>query len=206
MNLQDLSLGTFYEFPLETGNVQYLLDQVRRNPRRRRYERDITGLEVVLRYDFEGQNFENRLVGLSFFLSNAIPVTGVQNNIIGRLLDLPHYIVFEEVEFNLELFPNHSELRLCYSISSVEKFSKHYLTITEAGYWDNPLLKQLNQEPPEDPATIIKGDGYPDFSKSVSPVYPCSFLYLWEGIENLQDLEQAVKDTKDFLTKHNLLQ
>jgi len=208
MELHDLALGTYYEFPLEPGEVHYYLDEVRR----KRGEAET--ILVFLRYNIpihDGKPCVRYGAGreetLEFFLSNACPVTGTLNNVIGRFLDLPHYIVFDDIEFNLEIFPNGDELRLSYSISSVEKHSKHYLTITEAGYWDNPLLlKNLDEEPPEDPATIIKNDGYFDANKEVSTGYSCSFLYLVEGIENIEDWEEAVTQTKDFLTKHNLLQ
>jgi len=129
----------------------------------------------------------------------------INKDAIQQLLALPHRVIFEGVIFKLELIHNGDKMLLCYPFTNADENSKHYQTVTYAGFWYNPLLKYLDDELPEDPATIIKGDGYPNFDNVVSDGYSCSFLYLCEGIQSVSDLSEAVEDTKYFLMKHNLL-
>ena len=94
-----------------------------------------------------------------------------------KLLKLPMTVSLEGVEFELKVYKNGREIRLCYAYLMHEKDSKHAYDLDFWGHWENPLLNGA-----------------------------CTFLYLVEGIRNDKDLLAAIEETKQFLQSNRLLE
>lgn len=99
-------------------------------------------------------------------------------SIVKNILRLPPFIEFEGVQFDFELFiENHDEIRLVYKITGCKKSSPHHDDIEYNGCWENPFE-----------------DGRPK-----------GFLYLHEGIDTDENLEEALCDCFNWLTKNDLI-
>lgn len=99
-----------------------------------------------------------------------------------KLLQLPAWVQFEGIEFELRVFSEgQKELRLCYAFYNIDENSRHALDIKDTGSWGNPFIKE----------------GEP---------YYCDFLYLIEGIETDRDFSKAIDQAKQFLQSNKLLQ
>ena len=97
-------------------------------------------------------------------------------DIVILLLELPAEIYYKGISFSLEIFHDFSELRLCYIFNYVDKNSKYKKTWDKNGSWKNPF-----------------DDGH-----------CCDWLYLYEGIENENDLIKAIRHCQQFLNKNKL--
>lgn len=96
------------------------------------------------------------------------------------LTDLPPWVVYEGINFELRLISNGTdEMKLVYGISYVDDDSKHKLDIEVHGCWENPLY--------------VEGGS------------STGFLYLVEGIENDNDLLAVITETRDFLIDHGFI-
>jgi hypothetical protein len=93
---------------------------------------------------------------------------------VEELLKLPPWIVFEGIEFRLQLFSNGPELRLAYIIDSVAEDSPHKQEFEQCGAWVNTITDPIN--PP------LQG-----------------FLMLYEGIETDADLCYAAMSMRYWL-------
>lgn len=97
-------------------------------------------------------------------------------SIVNKLLILPSTVEHEGIVFVLNIFKNGGELRLCYDVSYVNVGSPHKNKWEEFGCWNNIFLDSNT-----------------------------GFLYLVEGIQTDEELEEAINRTKAFLTKNKLI-
>jgi len=89
---------------------------------------------------------------------------------------LPAFIEIQGVQFEFSLFLNGPDMRLVYSISSVEEGSSHFEMWSQYGCWENLFFDGTTQ----------------------------GFLWLREGIGSVRDLLEAVKDCEKFLVENKL--
>mgnify|MGYP003557847095 CR=1 FL=1 len=89
---------------------------------------------------------------------------------------LPAFIEIQGVQFEFSLFLNGPDMRLVYSISSVEEGSSHFEMWSQHGCWENLFFDGTTQ----------------------------GFLWLREGIGSVLDLLEAVKDCEKFLVENKL--
>ncbi len=101
-------------------------------------------------------------------------------DIIKQIIErLPHCIYYEGIMFPFEIIHDANELRICYTIGYVDKDSVHFEEWNKYGCWEN---------------TFLDPEGY-----------TCSFLYLAEGIESIEDLESAVDRVEKWLKEKKLI-
>lgn len=100
--------------------------------------------------------------------------------IIPHLFELPPFIMYEGCEFQLQIFINGTrDIRLCYSLESVEENSRHYENYKVNFAWENDLIE--------------KG-------------YTCGFLYLVENISTDKDFLEAIDSCYRWLVKHKIIE
>lgn len=95
-----------------------------------------------------------------------------KKDVVIEFLNLPAFITFEGIEFELKLFKDgDKESRLVYSIYDVGKGSPHKEMYDEYGCFENRLLNKKR----------------------------CSFLFLYEGITDENQFLYAILEARKFL-------
>lgn len=98
-----------------------------------------------------------------------------KKDVITELLRLPEYVEYQGVQFRFKLFNNQGEIRMVYEIDSIEDDSLHKNQIDKFGCWDNPITG-----------------------------HRASFMLLREGLENENDIFNAIEYFDNFIKQNNL--
>jgi hypothetical protein len=99
-------------------------------------------------------------------------------SIADKIRRLPQTVNFQGVEFDFAIIiESPDELKLSYDVAEADIFSPHYGDVKSYGSWHNPFESDSFQ----------------------------GFLWLREGIENDDDLEEALCDVYNFLKKNDFI-